>query len=244
MIVYYWMLGVYGSVFKPKYKVAINIEHHVERYGLLTLIVIGEVVVGFLWESKSPVLSESYLATIFGILIAISLQWIYFSIDAGKKHIHAVRRSPITALIWQVIHFPLHYCIISVGSIMNAIVTEFVAEDKEEMIVDSPILEVGLMMRQRRLFCIGIALVVFFYTVIGLMHAPTEFQPTKISRNVRTAARFLTSGALVLLAFTSQNFTVPQLFGCVAALLVSLILVLEIGRVQKGKSLTSTLDEK
>jgi low temperature requirement protein LtrA len=40
--------------FKPAvHRYAVNIEHHVERYGLLTIVVLGEVVVGFLFTSKS-----------------------------------------------------------------------------------------------------------------------------------------------------------------------------------------------
>ncbi len=68
-----------------KHRVALNVEHHTERIGLLTLIVLGEMCFALLFDSQSRDFSNSYITTGFGALIAVSLQRLYFTVDNGKQ---------------------------------------------------------------------------------------------------------------------------------------------------------------
>lgn len=63
--------------------ILVNIEHETERYSLLTLVVIGEMVVGFLWSGngRNNTLDLTLVPTLFGILITMSFQWLYFNVD-------------------------------------------------------------------------------------------------------------------------------------------------------------------
>ncbi len=92
----------------------------VERFGLFTIIVLGEVIVGVISGIDAHHLTWLIGgATVIGVLIAISLWWIYFSFVA--------RRMPRLELIrnfgWGYLHLPLTISIAAIGpAITNVIV--------------------------------------------------------------------------------------------------------------------------
>jgi low temperature requirement protein LtrA len=63
---------------KKPYGIVINIEHHIERVSLFTIIILGEVIAGIMWSSYSRDFSSANVATVCGIIIAISIQYIYY----------------------------------------------------------------------------------------------------------------------------------------------------------------------
>lgn len=78
----------------------VDIEHIVERFGLLIVIVLGEIVIGLMRDwvlTENPlVLGESIVA----LIIAINIFNLYFRVEAGKHGLHALRRNPLTGVIW------------------------------------------------------------------------------------------------------------------------------------------------
>ncbi len=90
----------------------IDMEHLGERYGLLTLIVLGESfvkVLGELVESGGGL--SVYVEGCFVLLITCGVWWVYFDDIAGSH----VRRGPGQWIVWLYAHIPLQASIIALG---------------------------------------------------------------------------------------------------------------------------------
>jgi len=92
----------------------------VERFGLFTMIVLGEVIVGVV----SGVAEHAHLSwlaggtALLGMLIAIGLWWVYFDFVSGRPPI--ARTS--ARLLWIYLHLPVTMGIAAVGaSILNVV---------------------------------------------------------------------------------------------------------------------------
>ena len=92
----------------------------VERFGLFTMIVLGEVIVGVV----SGVAEHAHLSwlaggtAIMGMLIAIGLWWVYFDYVSGRPPIPRTRER----LWWVYLHLPVTMGIAAVGaSILNVV---------------------------------------------------------------------------------------------------------------------------
>jgi low temperature requirement protein LtrA len=92
----------------------------IERFGLFTIIVLGEVIVGVVTGvAEHPHLS--WLAggsAILGMMIAIGLWWIYFDFVSGRPPIPRVSK----LLVWIYLHLPVTLGIAAVGAcILNVV---------------------------------------------------------------------------------------------------------------------------
>jgi low temperature requirement protein LtrA len=92
----------------------------VERFGLLTIIVLGEVIVGVV----SGVAGHPHLSwlaggsALLGMLIAIGLWWIYFDFVSGHAPIPRIGMR----LLWIYLHLPITMGITAVGAgILNVV---------------------------------------------------------------------------------------------------------------------------
>lgn len=76
---------------------AINIEHKSERTKQFVTLVLGYSVVGLLYQSSASFgLNAFFGKAVLGLVLAFAVNWIYFEIDGGKIHIHAIRRHVVT----------------------------------------------------------------------------------------------------------------------------------------------------
>ncbi|KAJ3053909.1 hypothetical protein HK097_003099 [Rhizophlyctis rosea] len=107
---------------KPEYRLAVNIEHLTERYGLFLIIVIGEVVIALFFPSESANPTLPLLKAIFGLLLALNLSWIYFDADGSRQALHAMRRSAWAGLLWGLMHIPVFCALVLAGSSMGFVV--------------------------------------------------------------------------------------------------------------------------
>jgi hypothetical protein len=85
----------------------------VERLGLLTLIILGEGIIG-LCEAVSKIgTSESYTSDVIGQLVAavtiVYCMWMLYADQTEKKRVGRLRQE-----IWTVLHFPFHIAILLV----------------------------------------------------------------------------------------------------------------------------------
>jgi inward rectifier potassium channel len=90
----------------------IDLEHIIERYGLLTIIVLGESFVKVLSSlsnnSFSPI---SLFQAGFTLLITCSVWWVYFDDVAGSK----IKEGKFNPIIWIYSHIPLQIGITALG---------------------------------------------------------------------------------------------------------------------------------
>lgn len=75
---------------------AINIEHKVERTNAFVCLVIGYGVVGVFYQNQGYGLNAFFGKAVLGLAQAYIFNWLYFDIDSGQLHSHAIRRRPMT----------------------------------------------------------------------------------------------------------------------------------------------------
>src|SRR5688572_27082928 len=101
-------------------RVALISSSAVERFGLFTIIVLGEVIVGVV-SGVAEHAHPSWLAggtAFLGMLIAIGLWWIYFDFASGRPPIPRTSER----LRWIYLHLPVTMGITAVGaSILNVV---------------------------------------------------------------------------------------------------------------------------
>jgi low temperature requirement protein LtrA len=92
----------------------------VERFGLFTIIVLGEVIVGVVGGLAAHHRLDWLVGgrAIMGMLIAIGLWWVYFDHIAGRPPIPET----VPSLAWVYLHLPVTIGITALGaSILNAV---------------------------------------------------------------------------------------------------------------------------
>lgn len=171
----------------------------VERFGLLTIIVLGEVIVGTVQGvAGHPQLTWSIGGTaVLGMLVAIGIWWFYF--DAVSHHLPKPGR--VMVLRWAFLHLPLTIGIVSVGAaVLNVVENAGVA------------LPLGV----RWLLVGGCALVLVI--IVLLMRSIRT--PEELAAIYRRGQRAGVAAAvfIALLGFTTLE-TIPLLLGVIALLL-------------------------
>lgn len=93
----------------------------VERFGLLTIIVLGEVMVSVVRGVSDHHLSWTLgITAVLGMLIAIGLWWLYF--DAISQHLPINTQSKVIG--WMYLHLPLTAGIVATGAaVFNVVET-------------------------------------------------------------------------------------------------------------------------
>jgi low temperature requirement protein LtrA len=176
-------------------------SHLPERFGLFTLIVLGEsigaVVNGI---ARHQWTTSSIIAAVFGIIIAFSLWWIYFE-NLGGSAIQAARKCRhIRAYqIWLYTHLPL-----AIGITATAAGVRHVISNAPGIALSSP---------ERWLICCGTALCMASLAVIYL----TGLAPrTKKYCKVRAANRMGAAAVILVVAALGKGLSPPWLIGLVA----------------------------
>lgn len=92
----------------------------VERFGLLTIIVLGEVIVGVV----QGVAGQHHFSILTGVtgglgmLIAIGIWWVYFDFVSS----HPPKKGVLHEAGWAYLHLPLYICIAAIGAaVLNVI---------------------------------------------------------------------------------------------------------------------------
>jgi low temperature requirement protein LtrA len=170
---------------------AIDPRHLPERFGLFTIIVLGESVLSVVlgvadttWEV------DSGFAAVGGFVAAAALWWIYFDfLDES-----VVRRGRISGLVFTYAHFPV---LIGIATVGVGVKLEILAAGGDQRYEDTG-----------WILCAGVAICMVGLTAIHLATPPMLFD-ADVAMRLGTAAL-----ALVLLAF---SFALPPV-GLVLAL--------------------------
>jgi low temperature requirement protein LtrA len=155
-------------------------EHLSERFGLLTLIVLGESFVKVLSVlSKGQFNVYTIVQTCVVLMITCSIWWIYFDDVAGSK----IRKDNIKPFVWLYGHFPLQMGITATGvAIKKALYFDLAA----------PIPD-----KYRWLICGVLARVLLS---VSLVDSVTERRNAKLSDSIRVNFRTIAAIAMLLLA--------------------------------------------
>jgi len=106
-------------------KVPPDAAHLPERFGLFTLILLGESVVAVMqgMESQEEWPLAAALSAVVGMGILFFICWWYFDHAAGREQPVRTRRDAIRFHVWSYAHLPLYLGIVVVGVGIQRIVT-------------------------------------------------------------------------------------------------------------------------
>ncbi|MCB9779550.1 MAG: low temperature requirement protein A [Alphaproteobacteria bacterium] len=187
-----WALGIVldstATLSRPAQDLAARFPpdgmHTTERYGLLTIIVLGESFVKVLSEvADRGISADVVLMGTFGLLITCALWWIYFDDVAGSR----IRRERLSVFTWIYTHLPLTIGITAVGVAI-----------KKAVLMDPG----DTAYLKYRLLLTGTLVIVLLS--VGLIDAVTERRAAHLSDRTRVKARVITAGVVLLVAFIGQ----------------------------------------
>ncbi|KAJ3217420.1 hypothetical protein HDU67_008003 [Dinochytrium kinnereticum] len=220
-----------------RFRVAFNIEHHIERFGFFTIIMLGEVVVNILFDSYTSNFSWAYVTTAAGLLVAISLQWIYYNVDGSHQYTHALRLSVPTALLWTSLHYPFHLATVIGGAALSKIISLTLTKEIGGTADGTPwaFLDPGL----RWAFLGGLSASLIFLSLIGLTHKsyePSTKKKPRLPKKYRIAVRVLVALIIApVLAVWGRELRATGVVVLASMLCISLTVLDEWGRLVVGK---------
>ena len=182
-----------------------DILHLSERYGLLTLIVLGESFVKVLTSlSEHGAGPENLYTGGMGLAIVCSLWWIYFDDVAGSR----IKSSPLAGFAWIYSHMPLTIAIVATGvSIKKAVFFGLTAP--------APV-------GYRWLLCGSLALVLFS---VACIDAVTERRQSEFGDKMRTTTRIVSALVILLLAQTGSFMPAWAFLALIAACCVTQVIL-------------------
>lgn len=115
-------------------RMALNIEVLVEKYEVLTMIVLGESVIGLLFEAVEHLgrdgarVAALYLCAVACTLMLYGMQTFYIQVDSllTRGGVHAVRHNSITGILWNLLHMPYHLFLVLFATGMSISVRDIV----------------------------------------------------------------------------------------------------------------------
>ncbi len=169
-----------------------DLEHFAERYGLLTLIVLGESFVKVLSELSAQGATPTLLAQAgCTLLITCSLWWIYFDDVAGSR----IKATALAPIVWIYSHLPLTMAVTGVGVAIKKAVVGM------DPLAPGPD-------KYRWLLCGTLALALLAVSLIDLV---TQRRQSEVSDRARVTVR-LTSAVFVLLLAPAGAFMPAWVF--------------------------------
>lgn len=238
------LLLPFVSVFlakRQRFRLAVSIEHMTERIGLLVVIVLGEIVVNFLFDNDSSLFNMDLLYVTLSFLIATNLFYIYFTAEQSLKKQHAIRRHRMTGVAWNLLHFPLAVFVVCIGTCLNDMLaiqsaaftfhsyanSTSAATSKAEAVASSldsvkitGAADPGYMTFEFQvLFTLSVAMIHFVLAALQPLHLEVEpkYRETKISSRWRIVGRAM-GGLLILILGLTLRLQAGQWIIVVATL--------------------------
>lgn len=171
----------------------------VERVGLFTIIVVGEVVIGVVAGASGKELTgRTAGAAALGTLVAIAIWWVYFDFISHRPHHPGL----LGWSLWYYLHLPMVMAIAAVGAALTSIIAN--ADDQ-------------LLLGAKWLFLGSLAAILL--CVAFLTH--TVQRPDNHRSYLRAGSLAMVASALVILATGALELTTLAVIGTSAALLLA-----------------------
>jgi low temperature requirement protein LtrA len=185
---------------KIQAKVPFDVSHLPERFGLFTILVLGEsiaaVVAGLEHEGWEM---APFIGAILGVIIATGLWWIYFdNLEGSVVRRRKEQRTAWKPTVWIYSHLPLAFSLTASGIGLDFIVTQHFD------------------LAERMVVTLGVAGAL---TAMGLIHVATEAGPER-KDEIKARIRFI-AAALVLVLGLVGGALAPNWFALLIAVIVA-----------------------
>lgn len=173
---------------------AINIEHRVERTNAFVALVFGYSVLTLFFQSHAEMGINAYFGkAILALIQAFAFNWIYFEIDQFNVHVHAIRRSRISATIWISAHLPfiMGYVLAAASLTRLVLAHDFAHADPEHDLghAYAEESEAELSDGMRWYYCGGLGVALIGMAVISLCHVHKKLATRQLRKRTRLAFR-------------------------------------------------------
>lgn len=214
-------------------RLAIAIELFVEKYEILTMIVLGESVLSILFEAALHITKEGanvgnlYAAAAGGTAILYSLQTFYVNIDGliGKGGVHAIRFRGLNGIIWGQIHTLYHLALILFATGLSFALRDIAITPRAESATRAADIDsvVGTRFGQseRWVFSTGWGAALILSAVISALHYGGPRAATKVYRLV---SRCLVTVA-IMVGMPFANISAGGFLGVFTGVIVVLAIV-------------------
>jgi low temperature requirement protein LtrA len=204
---YVWLVGMVVDFLVPlsrrsqalTRKLPFDVPHLAERYGLFTIIVLGESFVKFDAETLVPMSFPMLIYGILAVSISCLLWWIYFE-DISEAKLQPTSRA---AYVWVYSHLPIAFSLISFGVGAYKLMGEL--EESHAHI--------------EYLWLTGISMILYL-TFIGLIDAVTVRAHDGISNTLRSGIRLGGAVLILLLTLFGTDLTSTQYIGFAAIIFI------------------------
>ncbi|GDX82797.1 hypothetical protein LBMAG42_46080 [Deltaproteobacteria bacterium] len=204
----FWALGIAAIFLAPLAGPAVTLterypldmEHLAERYGLLTIIVLGESFVKVLSHLSAPgheALVGDQLKGVYNLGITCSLWWLYFDDVAGANV--KPGRSPF--ILWLFGHLPLTLGLAAVGVALKGAISLGLNDPADAS--------------TRWLLAGSLALV---FMAVALIDAATDRPMVQMNEQARIASKWVSALVLLLVAQVGGSMTGGVFLGIVTAI--------------------------
>ena len=203
-----------------RFRLAFNIEHFVERVGLFTLIMLGEMLSNVIWSGEVDYFGLHYIDTLFGLFLCICTQWTYFALlDGDTGHVlHPIRQNSYFACAWTYLHLPFHIAV-HLGGIALGILSRgdhITPEGMKELERKYGDLSVHFNLENAHyLGAGGFALIELCFFVFALLYQSANLKQGKL----RVTLRAITVVSTLMLTLFGSNLNSSALFGCLVLIL-------------------------
>jgi len=182
----------------------LDLQYLSERYGLLTIVVLGTSFVGVLGHLSAGSLSLSKLLEgLLTGLVALSIWWIYFDDVAGSR----IRRERGAWIVWLYGHLPLAFGICALAAALDAAVR----------------LPLGAAAGERNAWFVAGALAITFLSV-GVVDSVTERRQAELSDRARVNLRFGSALLMVVVGQVGSGLKTGIFLGVVTAVCAAQVL--------------------
>lgn len=183
-----------------------DLEHLMERYALLTIIVLGESfikVVGAVADQGAT--ASTYVHGFFAFLTSVGLWWTYFD-DVADSPIKPRGEGPPGAAAWTTLHLPLTMGLTAVGVGLKTVVLS----------------DFGETLKPAASWVLVGALIVVFLSVAAI-DSITRSRHFGVRERDRVAWRLVAVALLVALGFAAPSLTTTTFGALVAAIVIGQI---------------------
>jgi low temperature requirement protein LtrA len=212
-------------------RIGINIEHMAERYGLLVVIVLGEIMINFLDDFQSSYALRAFADLLVCILLSFCLFYLYFRAEVGKHKQHALRRHAFSGVLWGWIHFPIAIFFVSCGQASNGLLA--IAIDTHNGKADG-----SIAYEFQTLVGTSYSSIYFLLCILNILHLEHTSKNRKvanISKVFRTLVRVL-CGVLILVLSLTVRMTASSWLWVLTIISLFSVSVEEYGRLKHNKA--------
>jgi low temperature requirement protein LtrA len=224
---YVWLIGMIVDFLVPlsprsralNRHLPIDVPHLVERYGLFTIIVLGESFVKVLTNASGTVLTWPVgIFSVFALTITCLLWWLYFD-DIPEARIQPTSRA---AYIWIYSHLPIAVSLIAFGVGVKKLMTE-VSESQ---------------FHDEYRWLISVAMIMYF-VFVGLIDAVTVREDEALPNRTRSGIRFGAGVLILLLAIFGAGLTSIAFIGLSALIFIAEVAIGLVATKRKSHSYPS-----